>query len=202
MDDRYGRQLIKRIRKGDREAFDQLVIECQGMVYGCAIRMLQDHDQALDVTQEVFLKVWTHIDSLTKVKRLHGWLYRVATNACLDRLRERKRFRVRTSCDDVILIPDWRPQADPRLLLQKAQWKASVEKAIDELPPVQKTVFVLKHFEQLKLQDIADILDSPLGTVKANLHHAVVKLRNRLGAQLEGSSRSNQGEHPRSEGEK
>ncbi len=171
-------RLVACIRKGDRQSFDRLVIQYQGRVYYTALRMLHHHEEALDVAQDVFLKVWLRIHSLKKGVKVYSWLYRITINTCLDRLRWRKRHPAASlSEQDVITIPEWRYETSPRELLQEAMWKRQVETALERLPAKQKVVFVLRHYQNLKLREIAEILDRPLGTIKATLHQAVHRLR-------------------------
>ena len=82
--------------------------------------------------------------------------------------------------EDVINIPEWRPNSNPREMLREAEWKQRVEQAVEQLPAKQKVVFILRHFQNLKLREIAEITGRPLGTIKATLHHAVLKLRNEI----------------------
>lgn len=171
-------RLVALIRKGDRQAFDRLVIQYQGRVYYTALRILHQHDEALDVAQDVFLKVWMQIRSLKRGVKVYCWLYRITVNTCLDRLRWRKRHPASPlSEQDVVTIPEWRYETSPRQLLEEAMWKRRVETALERLPAKQKAVFVLRHYQNLKLREIAEILDRPLGTIKATLHQAVYRLR-------------------------
>jgi len=171
-------KLVKRIGKGDRQAFDRLVIEYQGRIYYTALRLLHNHEDALDATQDTFLKVWQQMHTLKKDAKVYSWLYRIAVNTCLDRLRWNKRhYTTPLTDEDVITIPEWRYETSPREMLREAMWKRRVEQALETLPARQKTIFVLRHFQNLKLREIAEILDRPLGTIKATLHHAIQSLR-------------------------
>lgn len=173
--------LVEGICRGDRQAFDQLVVQYQGQVYFTALRMLHNHEDALDVSQEVFIKVWQQIRTLKKGGKVYSWLYRITINASLDRIRWKKRHSMLPLSDaDVITIPEWRYETNPRELLREALWKRQVEKALESLPAKQKVVFVLRHYQNLKLREIAEIINRPLGTVKATLHHAIQNLRRQL----------------------
>jgi len=173
--------MIARIRKGDRQAFDRFVIQYQGRVYYTALRMLHSHEDALDVSQDVFIKVWRNANTLKKGVKVYSWLYRITVNTCLDRIRWRKRHQTQPLSDQaVITIPEWRYETSPREKLREVMWEQRVRQALEQLPPRQKTVFVLRHYQNLKLREIAEILDKPLGTVKATLHHALLRLRDLL----------------------
>lgn len=171
-------RLVALIRRGDRQAFDRLVIQYQGRVYYTALRMLHQHEEALDVAQDVFLKVWMQFHSLKRGVKVYCWLYRITVNTCLDRLRWRKRHPTAPlSEQDVVTIPEWRYETSPRQMLEEALWKRRVEAALERLPAKQKAVFVLRHYQNLKLREIAEVLDRPLGTIKATLHQAIHRLR-------------------------
>ena len=93
MDPTVERKLIEKVRKGNRKAFDRIMLEYQGRVYYTSLRMLRSHEDAMDAAQDVFLKVWQRCGSLTGEMKLYAWLYRITVNTCLDRLRWRKRHQ-------------------------------------------------------------------------------------------------------------
>jgi len=174
-------RLVELVRKGDRKAFDRLVLQYQGRVYYTALRMLHNHEDALDASQDAFLKVWRQIHTLKKGVKVYSWLYRITVNTCLDRLRWKKRHQTESLPEhDVISMPLWNLESNPREALREVMWKRRVERALEKLPPKQKVIFVLRHYQNLKLREIAEILDRPLGTIKASLHHAVQRLRAEL----------------------
>ena len=160
-------------------------------VFGLCQRLLRDSDEADSATQDVFLKAYTALrkEALRKedAKVLDDparWLTRIAVNTCLDRLRsQRWRFwRKRPSQQDEQLIlrlaSSSRPEAEDRYFA--VQIRARLESALEKLSPRQRATFTLRHYDDLSLEEIGNLLDLDIGTVKAHMHRAVVKLRHEL----------------------
>lgn len=186
--------LIRKSRRGDERAFEALVSHYRNRVHFTVFRILQDTEEARDATQETFIKVWRNLPKVRTELTFSTWLYRVAVNTALDRLRQRKHYLADDLEEiDVKVTHLDRARNSPRDLARGEEFRRAVDRALGSLPPRQKAVFVLRHFEGLKLREIAQVLDYPLGTVKANLHHAVINLRNMLlvsGAVDEGDLRN------------
>src|ERR1700730_17803073 len=158
----------------------------QRRVFGLCQRLLRDADEADSATQDVFLKAYQALrkEDAKALDDPARWLTRIAVNACLDRLRS-KRWRF------------WRrllPQPDEQTILQLAssarpeaeapyfagQSSARLEAALGRLSPRQRATFTLRHYDDLSLEEIGNVLDLDIGTVKAHMHRAVVKLRHEL----------------------
>lgn len=173
--------LIRKSRRGDERAFEALVSHYRDRVHFTVYRILQDTEEARDATQETFIKVWKSLPKIRTDLTFSTWIYRVAVNTALDKLRQRKHF-LTDELDEVDLkvaqLDRGRP--NPRELARGEEFRRAVDRALDALPPKQKAVFVLRHFEGLKLREIALVLDMPLGTIKATLHHGVHNLRGLL----------------------
>ncbi len=163
----------------------------QRRVFGLCQRLLRDLDEADSATQDVFLKAHNALckEALRKEdgKVLDDparWLTRIAVNTCLDRLRsQRWRFwRKRPSQQDEQLIlrlaSSPRPEAEDRYFA--VQIRARLETALEKLSPRQRATFTLRHYDDLSLEEIGNLLDLDIGTVKAHMHRAVVKLRHEL----------------------
>jgi RNA polymerase sigma-70 factor (ECF subfamily) len=163
----------------------------QRRVYGLCQRLLRDSDEADSATQDVFLKAYTALckEALRKddAKVLDDparWVTRIAVNTCLDRLRsQRWRFwRRRPSQQDEEMIlrlaSSGRPEAEDRYFA--GQIRARLEAALERLSPRQRATFTLRHYDGLSLEEIGNLLDLDIGTVKAHMHRAVVKLRHEL----------------------
>jgi len=163
----------------------------QRRVYGLCQRLLQDSDEADSATQDVFLKAYTALrkEALRKedARSLDDparWITRVAVNTCLDRLRSQKwRFwRRRPSQQDEQMIlrlaSSARPEAEDRYFA--GQIRVRLETALERLSPRQRATFTLRHYEDLSLEEIGNLLELDVGTVKAHMHRAVVKLRHEL----------------------
>lgn len=170
-------ELIIGIRKKDSRFFEEFVLRYQQIVYFTALRMLGEHNEALDASQEVFLKIWRASTQIQKGMNLKAWVYRVTINACIDRLRERRRGEDTKTCDNVIWLTIPAPGLSPQEYLQQAEEFKRLKNALNELTQRQRSIFVLRHFQNLKVNEIAEILEIPLGTVKATLHQSLLKLR-------------------------
>ncbi len=155
-----------------REAFPLLVKEFQQRVYSIVRKMVIDHDDADDIVQEVFVKVWNNIENFKGDSGLFTWIYRIATNESLQYLRKRKRqswFKTNISEElENALVSDLDVDAD--------EIQLKLQKAILRLPDKQRLVFNLKYFEELTYEEIAEITDSTVGSLKASFHHATRKI--------------------------
>ncbi len=174
--------LIARASAGDLRAYAALVKRYEERMYYTAYRILHQRQDAEDCLQETFLRAWDHLQDLKDLRAFRSWLYRVVTNLALDVLRKRERqsqalesFRA-----EVIRIGPTENLDTPREVLRKAREAERIERAIEDLAPKQKIVFVLRHFQGLSLHEVADILECPIGTVKATLHAALGKLQKNL----------------------
>jgi RNA polymerase sigma-70 factor (ECF subfamily) len=175
-EDRY---LISRFLAGEAEAFDRLMDAHMDRVYRVAWQALRDHEEALDATQEVFIKLHRALPSIGEVCSLSAWLYRVCVNYCIDRKRRPGR--------DVRLLSeeDWETlrgprRGEPEWMAEQAELAAEIQSAVGKLPRQQKAAFILRHYEHLSLEEIAEALCCSPGTVKCHLTRATVALRDRL----------------------
>jgi RNA polymerase sigma-70 factor (ECF subfamily) len=158
----------------------------QRRVFGLCQRLLRDSDEADSATQDVFLKAYQALrkEDAKVLDDPARWVTRIAVNTCLDRLRsQRWRFwRRRPSQQDEQLIlqlaSSARPEAEDRYFAVQIQ--ARLEAALETLSPRQRAAFTLRHYEDLSLEEIGNLLDLDIGTVKAHMHRAVVKLRREL----------------------
>jgi len=173
-------ELVARSREGDQGAFRELVERFQGYAFRLAFRLLADEDEARDVTQEAFIRVWRHLDRYEPRTRFSTWMYRIVTNLAYDRLRAgRRRKRV---VDAVTLDAQESRAPDSAALHENAELAGRIGELVDELPPKQRVVFVLRDLHGLTVQEVAEMLNTAPGTVKANLSYARQKLRERLSA--------------------
>jgi RNA polymerase sigma-70 factor, ECF subfamily len=175
-EDRY---LISRFLAGEAEAFDRLMDTHMDRVYRVAWQALQDHEEAMDATQEVFIKLHRALPGIGEVGSLSAWLYRVCVNYCIDRKRRPGRD-VRLLSDE-----DWETLRGPRIgepewMAEQAETARDIKSAVGKLPRQQKAAFILRHYEHLSLEEIAEALCCSPGTVKCHLTRATAALRDRL----------------------
>ena len=181
------RSLIEGMARGDRAAFQEFVEQYKKKVYYLALDMAGNPVDAEDISQEVFLKVFRSFATFRKDAKLGSWLYRVTYNASIDHLR-RKKFVPEPVGDDVLesrsqedagLPP--RGAMDPALAAESSLLQARISKALEKVSPQEKAVFLLRHYDDLMLKDIASSLGLSIGSVKSYLFRAVRKLQKELG---------------------
>jgi len=181
------RSLIEGMARGDRAAFQEFVEQYKKKVYYLALDMAGNPVDAEDISQEVFLKVFRSFATFRKDAKLGSWLYRVTYNASIDHLR-RKKFVPEPVGDDVLesrsqedagLPP--RGAMDPALAAESSLLQARISKALENVSPQEKAVFLLRHYDDLMLKDIASSLGLSIGSVKSYLFRAVRKLQKELG---------------------
>lgn len=180
------RALLARVRRGDPAAFERLVLLHQDRVFDFCVRMLGDREEALDVSQDVFIRVHQHLRRFREDARLSTWLFRVARNQCLNRLeyldrRGRGRSDALEDVGEGTLQDALDGPPAPDRALDAARTRARVQAAIARLDPDARTLVVLRDLEGLSYEEIVDITELPEGTVKSRLHRAREKLAGLLG---------------------
>lgn len=166
-------ELVRRALAGDEEAFSALVTRHRAAVYRAAWRLAGNHAEADDLSQEAFVKAYRALGSFRGDSKFRTWVVRIVMNLAFTARQSR---RPSVSIDEVRAIPGGDEPAD-RLLLGR-----EVRAAVEALPPRQRQVLLLKVYEGLKFQEIADLAGISIGTAKATFFHAVRSLRGRLGA--------------------
>ena len=154
-------------------AFTAIIKKYQEKLYWHVRRLVVDHDDANDVLQNMFIKVWNGLENFREDSQLYTWLYRIATNEGLSFLEQQKR-RSTVSLSDVEAGLSNKVKADANFDANKLEWKLQV--AIQQLPEKQRIVFNLRYFDELPYQEMSRILDTSEGALKASYHHAVKKI--------------------------
>ena len=175
MTDRSELELVQFFQKGDEASFNHLVLRYQEKVYWVARRFINDHDGADDVTQEVFCKAYESLKEFRGESSLYTWLYRITVNIALNTLR-RQKVREFFRLDEVFEAEDTSSLA-PDEAVEKKEERELIEEAMKKLPEKQKSVFVLRYYEELPYEQIAKILKTSVGGLKANYFHAVRKIQ-------------------------
>ncbi len=191
-------ELIDQIRAGRTDALEALVSRYERRVYNLAYRMLGNKEDAEDVLQDTFLNVIRSIDGFRSRSSFSTWLYRVAANAALTKLRQRSKreksegefldqvYSVTESAHSDSKLVDWSDRPAERLLDQEA--RQVMDEAISELPEIYRVVFVLRDVQGLPASEVAEILDLSVPAVKSRLHRARLYLRNRLSDYFTGGT--------------
>lgn len=182
-------ELIREAQKGSRTSFDLLVRQYDRAVLRLALRLTGSEQDAQDILQEAFLKAYRYLPNFRFECSFYTWIYRIATNLCLDHLRRRKARReeqtivVDSSGEEMDLlnnISDTRPMANPARELERKVLAQSIQEALEKLTPRERMVFELKHYEGLRLRTIGQMLNTTEETAKNTLFRATKKLRANL----------------------
>ena len=178
-------QVIARARRGEESAFAELLRRFRAPVFNLCLRMLKNRDDAEDVAQDVFIKVFGMLERYDDRYAFRSWIFKIAANQCIDFIR-RNRVKLQ-SLDEPMnykgeeierQFPDQAP--NPEETVETREIGQLLLQITDELPPHYRSMIVLRHQEQLSYEEIADVLDLPLGTVKARIHRARAMMKDKL----------------------
>jgi RNA polymerase sigma factor (sigma-70 family) len=167
-------ELIELVRNGNDRAFGEIVNRYEKKVFFVIKRMLNDDDESTDATQEVFIKVHSSLKRFRGEANLYTYIYRIATNVAISYLRKRK-VKAIVRLDETVsnmLTGDNEPQRQ----MDQGELKELVAEAVASLPLQQRQVFVLRFYEELSYEEIAQIMHRSLGALKANYFHAMKKI--------------------------
>jgi RNA polymerase sigma-70 factor, ECF subfamily len=180
------RRLVGRCKRGERGAFDDLIRRYERKVYNFAYRLSGNYDEANDVASETFVRVYNALQNFRGDSSFITWLFRIVTNVYLDE-KKRQRARPYQSLEEIIeleettvhrQIEDPNPTPDERVELRERA--DMLQAAINSLPDYQRMMIVMYHTENKSYEDISEILDLPIGTVKSRLNRARLSLREKL----------------------
>lgn len=173
------KELLLKIRNPETRSygFNLLVREYQKRVYWHVRKMVIDHDDADDLTQEVFIKVHKHIGNFREDAQLYTWIYRIATNECLTFLQRKKR-RFFLPIGDV--AGELAGKLDSGSQISGDEIQLKLQKALLKLPDKQRLVFNMKYFDDMQYEQISEITGTSVGALKASYHHAVKKIEDFL----------------------
>lgn len=155
------------------KAFTQLVKQYQERLYWHVRRMVLNHEDANDVLQNVFIKVWKNLGEFRGESGLYTWLYRIATNETLTWLEQQKRKSALSLSDHEGVLSN-KLEAEKGFDGNKLEWR--LQKAIQTLPEKQRIVFNLRYFDEMPYEKMSEVLDTSVGALKASYHHAVKKI--------------------------
>ncbi len=155
------------------KSFTLIIKKYQEKLYWHVRRMVVSHEDANDVLQNMFIKVWKALDNFREDSQLYTWLYRIATNECLTFLEQQKK-RASVSLSDVETGLSNKLQADKHFDPNKLEWK--LQAAIQQLPEKQRVVFNLRYYDEMPYEKMSKVLETSEGALKASYHHAVKKI--------------------------
>ena len=178
-------QLIERVKNGEKAAYDLLVLKYQQRIINLVSRFVRNHSDALDVTQEAFIKAYRALPNFRGESAFYTWLYRIAVNTAKNHLAVQSR-RPAESDHDVSEIEQiegsgaLKEQATPENLLLKDELQATVLKTIENLPEDLKTAIMLREVEGLSYEEIATVMECPIGTVRSRIFRAREAIDNEM----------------------
>jgi RNA polymerase sigma-70 factor, ECF subfamily len=183
--EQFIREKIKKVKKGDQSAFEDIVSFFQSKIYQHCYRMLGNAHEAEDIAQEAFIRAYVNIHSFDEKRKFSTWLYRIATNLTIDRIRKRKPdYYLDAEIKGTEGLNMYSQMADEGRLpgeeVESMELQRYIHQEISELPPKYRSIIMLRYLEEFSLQEISDILDIPLGTVKTRIHRGREALRKRL----------------------
>lgn len=176
---------IKEVLKGDQNAFAEIVELYQDKLYRVCFRMLGNRHEAEDIAQEAFVRAFVNIHTFDTKRKFSTWLYRIGTNLCIDRIRKKKPdyyLDAEVSGTEGLNMYSQIAASEelPEDQVMKMEMQDRVQYEISRLPDKYRAVIVLKYMEDLPLQEISEILEMPLGTVKTRIHRGREALRKQL----------------------
>ncbi|MGE5653993.1 MAG: sigma-70 family RNA polymerase sigma factor [Bacillota bacterium] len=184
-------QLVSACQNGHWEAFESLVARYERKIYNLAFRLSGNAEDANDLAQETFVRLYRSIHTFKGQSAFSTWLYRIATNVCLDEIRRRQRHPT-MSLDAPLETEEGQMERDvvdltqlPEFIYESKELRQLVQRLISELSEDHRTVLILRDFENLSYEEIAEILGCQLGTVKSRLNRARAALKDRIIAERE-----------------
>ena len=186
------KQLVERVKRGDQRAYDMLVLKYQHKIFGLISRYVKDSDEVQDVAQEAFIKAYRALPKFRGESAFYTWLYRIAINTAKNYLVSRSRRP--PSIDVDVGDAEFYDGADglrdtdnPENVLFGNELKAVVDTAIQALPEDLRTALTLREFDGLSYEDIADVMDCPVGTVRSRIFRAREAVDEKVKDQMGGS---------------
>ena len=167
-------EFIRLFKSGDVKGYNEIVRKYQKQIYWVIRKMVLDHDEADDITQEVFIKVYSALKDFREESNLFTWLYRIATNYSINHIKKTKTRN--TVSVEMVLEPMESGDKAADELMDDENRRQILEAAIKTLPEQQRAAFNLRYYEQLPYDEIAEILGKSVGGIKANYFHAMKKI--------------------------
>jgi RNA polymerase sigma-70 factor (ECF subfamily) len=172
-------EYVRRLQRGETEAFEILVRRHEKTIFNLVYRMLGDYDEAAETSQEVFLSAYRSIDRFRGDANFSTWLYRIALNQTSTRRKSLNRLQLRNvPIDDTEPVRD--PQPGPAETIEKKEIRERVQSALNTLEPDDATVILLRDLQDIPYEEVARLLEIPVGTVKSRLHRARQALKSQL----------------------
>ena len=167
-------KIIARARRGDADAFEQLVVAYREQVFRLALRMCGSEADADEVAQEAFLSAWKALPNFRGESQFSTWLYQLTTHAAIDLMRREKR---QIAADDITEVSAADPAPSPQQQAERSETRQAVRDAMGQLSPEYRQIVVLRFLQELSYEEIGAVLKLPSGTVKSRLNRAKAQLK-------------------------
>lgn len=164
---RSEREILELVKKGNREAYQEIVSRYMKTAYYIALGLVHNHQDALDISQEAFIRAFRRIKSFNAERRFFPWFYQLMKNLCIDHLKRTSRMK-EVPLDGIQILDEKKEDEEMKRVL----WKG-----IEELAFEQREVIILRYFRQLSYQEISEIVGKPIGTVMSSLYYAKKRLK-------------------------
>lgn len=181
--------IIGLILKGERELYSMLIDRYSGKVFSTAYSYTHNHEEAKDLVQDIFIKVYNNLTKFKSDSRFSTWLYRIAVNSCIDwnRKNSSRLIKIAWSTDENDILDTITDEsAGPEQALLTQEHKELIRSIVKDMPEIYKTALILYYFEELHIQEISTVLDCPKKTVETRLYRARSILKARLKQELSG----------------
>lgn len=176
---------INEVLKGNQDSFEEIVTLFQHRLYHVCFRMLGNRQEAEDIAQEAFVRAYTNIHTFDQKRKFSTWIFRIATNLCIDRIRKKKPDYYLDAnvpgTEGLTMYSQIEAPGDlPEDVLSRMETQERIQYEISKLSDRYRSVIILRYIEELPLQEISDILELPLGTVKTRVHRGRAALRKQM----------------------
>lgn len=173
-------ELVRLVKEGNKQAFTEIISLYQKRIFKVAYGFFQDRDDAMEIVQETFLRIYEKIDKFDNHSSFKNWVYRIAYNLCIDFYRKFKSKKKNWS--DFNEFDDVRSDdiVDPEVHLDRQNFRENLQESLETISKRQKMIFVMKHYNSLKFREISEILNISVGTVKSLHHRAAKALKEKL----------------------
>lgn len=177
-------ELVKRVKSGDIEAFEKIISTYQSKVFSIISHMIRNANEIEDIAQEVFIKIYKNINKFQGNSSLYTWIYKITVNLCLDIIRKKKEViyldeKIKLNDGEVELqLPS--DEKNQEEIYEEKELKEKLRKCIDKLPDKQKVMIILRDIKGMSYEEISEITNIKLGTVKSQINRARLKLKSLL----------------------
>jgi len=182
--DQLDQKLVSRVQKGDRSAFDLLIVKYQNKVASIISRYIEDINEIADVTQEVFIKAYRGIPNFRGDSAFYTWLFRITLNTAKNYVLKNRKQAGQTLTEDLatqeLIADSWRSLDSPERLIGRAELAEGIQNALSVMPEELSVALILREFEGLSYEEISKVMDCPVGTVRSRIFRARELLDNTI----------------------